>query len=385
MTMESILVYSKCSRRFLRRRSNDMCKVLSISLVGCIYFTSLWHLTRQSCDQIIQMRMAHRNTSCILKDESKYQPYIRTTDCSVSVEDQRYMEIHFDQYGSRCTYCCPIFELNDGHKTSSTGNKASLRENRSPISTQASYGNISSKNYLTLEDIGIKKVFVINLDFRKDRLSNVAKLLGSLRLRWTRFEAISKQHFHQQLHTFNPKTKFIKNMSNLNNITDRIATWQSHLQIYFKIVDEALNNDEPVLILEDDFDMEANTPFLLKKALSLLPSDWEMFFLGHSHMECKEVYQNNICRAHIFYCAVAYVIRNSTVARKLINWSNTKNPQVADIYWRKYIRNGSLIVYAAYPNHIVIQNRKQFGSDIEGGGYIPPIKLRNPLSKIVKQ
>ncbi|CAF0796633.1 unnamed protein product [Rotaria sordida] len=101
-------------------------------------------------------------------------------------------------------------------------------------------------------------------------------------------------------------------------------------------------------------------------------------------MKCKRVYPNNICRAHTFYCAAAYVVRNSTVARKLINWSNTQTPQVADLFWRPYISNDALIAYAAYPNHIAMQDRSRFGSDILQSGPINVVNLRNSLSKILQ-
>ncbi|CAF4674133.1 unnamed protein product [Rotaria sp. Silwood1] len=101
-------------------------------------------------------------------------------------------------------------------------------------------------------------------------------------------------------------------------------------------------------------------------------------------MQCKRVYPNNICRAHTFFCADAYIIRNSTVARKLINWSNTETPQVADVFWHPYISNDALIAYAAYPNHIAMQDRSKFGSDVLQSGPIKVVNLQNPLSKILQ-
>ncbi|CAF1121081.1 unnamed protein product [Rotaria sp. Silwood1] len=172
-------------------------------------------------------------------------------------------------------------------------------------------------------------------------------------------------------------------MSNTTIVSGQIATWQSHLQVYFKIIKEVSAKDRPVLVFEDDFDLEADAPSLLKEALSSLPDDWEVFLLGHANMQCKRVHPN-ICKALFFYCAFAYMVRNSTVAKKLINWSNTEIGQVADAFWLPYIGNGSLIVYAADPHHIAMQDRQQFGSDIPASGPISVVKLRNPISKILK-
>jgi GR25 family glycosyltransferase involved in LPS biosynthesis len=203
-------------------------------------------------------------------------------------------------------------------------------------------------------------------------------MLGYLKLPSTRFSAIDARKMREERKKFDPRTKFIRNISSLNKVDGRTAAWQSHLQVYFKIVNESKGNDKPVLILEDDFDMEVNAPSLIKKTLSILPKNWEMFFLGHSHMDCKQVYENNFCRAKHFYCTFAYIIRNSAVAEKLINWSNTEKAQVADLFWFHYIRNGSLVVYGAYPKLIAIQDRRKFGSDIPSGS-ISVMKLQNSL------
>jgi GR25 family glycosyltransferase involved in LPS biosynthesis len=233
-----------------------------------------------------------------------------------------------------------------------------------------------------LAEIGIKKIFLINLDRRIDRLSHVLQLLGYLRLPCTRFSAIEAREISEQMNKFDPRTKFIQNISSIS-LTGLQAIWLSHLQILFKIVDEASENDRPVLIFEDDIDMEANTPSLLKETLNILPNDWEIFLLGHCVTNCKQVYANNICRVNGFYCIHAYVIRNSTVAKKLISWSNTKTAQVADIYWLQHVEKGSLVVYGAYPSLLVTQDRDKFGKLPESGN-IPAMKLRNSLSKMIQ-
>ncbi|CAF3859303.1 unnamed protein product [Rotaria sp. Silwood1] len=247
-----------------------------------------------------------------------------------------------------------------------------------------SNANYTSQRFLTLEEIGIDKVLVINRDIRKDRLAHVSKLLGYLKLPFTRFPAIDAGKFFQQMDRFDPRTKFVQNISTITNTNGQTATWQSHLQVYFTVINAVSANDRPVLIFEDDFDLEVNASYLLKEALSSLPNDWEIFFLDHSNMQCKRVYPNNICRAHTFFCADAYIIRNSTVARKLINWSNTETPQVADVFWHPYISNDALIAYAAYPNHIAMQDRSKFGSDVLQSGPIKVVNLQNPLSKILQ-
>jgi GR25 family glycosyltransferase involved in LPS biosynthesis len=292
-------------------------------------------------------------------------------------------KVYYKKFIYNCAYCC-VFVEPDAVSKKLAPLVGTFMAGKPIIHNQTiSDTNCSLQRHLTLKEIGIKKIFLINLDRRIDRLSHVLKMLGYLRLPYTRFSAIDARKIREEMKKFDRRTNFIRNISSINKVNGATGAWQSHLQIYFKIVGEASKNDRPVLILEDDLDMEVNTSSLLQKALSILPNDWEMFFLGHSRMSCKKVYENNICRAHLFTCTFAYVIRNSTVAKKLIKWSNTERTQVADLYWQEYIVKDLLVAYAAYPNHIIIQDRVNFGTDITSGP-LTAMKLQNPLSKMIQ-
>jgi hypothetical protein len=135
------------------------------------------------------------------------------------------------------------------------------------------------------------------------------------------------------------------------------------------------------LILEDDIDVEADIAALLKQALESLPKDWEMFLLGHCDLTPVKTYAT-FCKTLQFSCAHAYVIRNSTVASKLIRWSNTVESQVSDSVWINPVERGELIVYASYPRHLVVQVRKTYGSNI-GVGPIPEVLLKKSLRKLL--
>jgi GR25 family glycosyltransferase involved in LPS biosynthesis len=344
------------------------------------------------CDKIMHLNITDLypkdfrvNGFCTLKNGFKNQSYFGSKGgCSSSSRNgQRVFELYYNKFIYDCAYCCVLVVL-DGASEKHSPRVGTLVTGKTTIHNQTiSEANCLLQRQLTLKEIGIKKIFLVNLDRRIDRLSHALRMLGYLKLPSTRFSAIDARKMREERKKFDSRTKFIRNISSLNKGNARTATWQSHLQILFKIVNESKVNDTPVLILEDDFDMEVNAPSLLKETLNILPSDWEMFLLGHSHMKCKQVYENNICRATFFYCTFAYIIRNSTVAGKLINWSNTETAQVADVYWLNYIKNDSLVVYGAYPNPIAIQDRDKFGSDIPSGP-LTAMKLQNPLSKMIK-
>jgi hypothetical protein len=65
-----------------------------------------------------------------------------------------------------------------------------------------SRANSSSSNQMTLDEIGIKKVFGINLDSRTDRLVNsVMQLFGYLRFLLTRLRAINISSIYNEIIT----------------------------------------------------------------------------------------------------------------------------------------------------------------------------------------
>ncbi|KAJ7362973.1 hypothetical protein DFH08DRAFT_841783 [Mycena albidolilacea] len=59
----------------------------------------------------------------------------------------------------------------------------------------------------------------------------------------------------------------------------RIACWHSHLSAIQRV--SAHRPNEVALILEDDVDMEEDITERLSAIWSLLPSNWDIVFLGH--------------------------------------------------------------------------------------------------------
>lgn len=77
----------------------------------------------------------------------------------------------------------------------------------------------------------------------------------------------------------------------------KIACWHSHLEIIRKIADDSARDDPNsegatndsqtdtvTLVLEDDVDMERDIHARLREVWGLLPADWDIVFLGTSHL-----------------------------------------------------------------------------------------------------
>lgn len=371
-------------------RKSRRIRLLLLMLVTAA-LTLTGHILPTSCEKHIQLSTIHSHTNsqhldafCILNDGSGRQQSSDIDSCSSVLKSVRINDGHFNISYQRCSYCCVGQRDNKTHKKSVFGSDQ-LERSRRPEIPKSVIGpaKYPSQTQVSLGEIGIKKVFLINLDSRKDRLANVMQLLGYLRFPFTRFPAIDVRSMFNQTDGLNKQTSFFRNFFNRKHNDGQVGAWQSHLQLYFRIVEESQQDDRPVLILEDDIDMEVDTPTLLKRALESLPNDWEIFVLGHALIQCSKTY-GTVCRVWQLFCLHAYVIRNSIVASKLIQWSNTAHTQIADHVWLDYIKRGLLIMYASYPNHIVVQSRQIYGTNI-GVGPIPEVPLRNSLRRLLNQ
>lgn len=171
---------------------------------------------------------------------------------------------------------------------------------------------------------------------------------------------------------------------------NEIACSLSHRLIYQDIVDKGYEN---ALILEDDVaSIDANLPHLAE-ALSSLPTDWEMVYLGYElnfafngSMNVKQqlvslLYQTGIrpgsvsdkyvsypkkISAHLKIAGVhtnteAYAIRRST-AQKFIEWQ-TPVRWIADHLLMDVCANRKIKAFLVHPK-IFMQNKKEFESSI---------------------
>jgi GR25 family glycosyltransferase involved in LPS biosynthesis len=75
----------------------------------------------------------------------------------------------------------------------------------------------------------------------------------------------------------------------------RIACWHSHLSVIQRVSTHRPN--EVALILEDDVDMEEDITERLSAIWSLLPSNWDIVFLGESYGVRARATLNNLHRA----------------------------------------------------------------------------------------
>lgn len=219
----------------------------------------------------------------------------------------------------------------------------------------------------------VSKVYVINLDRRKDRLRGITKQLDALHIPFTRFPAVDFGNGKQvwdaykglhngtkiNLELVQKKIDAHKNTINSDYSWAQAGCWQTHLQILFDIIDNENILPGPFVILEDDAEIEPRiVDILSKKSLNEdVPKDWDILALGYDAQWCfddvetveqvgyffKRVTRKGsdgpFCLASSFLNTDGYVIRNAAVAKKLLAYSNMMAGQTADTYWHPLFRS----------------------------------------------
>lgn len=234
---------------------------------------------------------------------------------------------------------------------------------------------------ITLDELGLKEIYVINLKERPERLKNIQNMFkNDLNLNFTLFPAFYGKSMEKLL----SQKKKIPNLSSESKMNYSLVkhevkafneTWntvgcsQSHLHVLFKIRNKAIyGNDRPVLILEDDIYFYLEFKYLIKDILQRLPDDWEVFACGHCYTTWDLDFDTgieNVYKVKDFLCLHGYIIRNSKVAKKIISHLNVGNFVVVDIVIKNMVINKQLNVYAILPE-LIRQNNAAFGSDIGG-------------------
>lgn len=223
-------------------------------------------------------------------------------------------------------------------------------------------------------ETGVGKIFLLNLDSRKDRLEHSEKLLRALNLPFERISSYDGRGiYHDQIENFSFDPEIRYRVSNLKRDVDlgietagRICCWLTHLHSYLRAIRwyRMTGLSRPVLILEDDIDLEADFKNLLRDRMQRLPSDWEMFFMGvYYEKKCKQL-SKIFANCLEFYGAQSYVIRNEKVARKLVGISNQPEySKHADWQWLEPMQKGLMKGYLAYPDRL--STVLNLGSDIQ--------------------
>jgi GR25 family glycosyltransferase involved in LPS biosynthesis len=148
----------------------------------------------------------------------------------------------------------------------------------------------------------VDKVYVINLDSRPDRLSDVTEEMNKFGIEFIRFSAVNGSNLPQvetgHINSHRNSGSWNKNALGLVKTTINI------------IEDAKLNGYESILIFEDDVELEKNVQLIFTRAKNELPDDWEMFHFGIFHKTKPKRFSKFLVQVSGGVCCHAYMIHS---------------------------------------------------------------------------
>lgn len=159
------------------------------------------------------------------------------------------------------------------------------------------------------------KVYVLNLNRRKDRLKTSTKKLEYCEIEFERFAAVDGSVLQNVWETFNSKNHTLGNPNYL-------ACAISHLSIYRDALD---NGYSKILIVEDDVNIRKNANDEFSNIINSLP-DWELLYLGFIPLtdDCAQwtynefnIVSNNVAQSKNFWGLYGYGISSELMQEVL--------------------------------------------------------------------
>ena len=164
------------------------------------------------------------------------------------------------------------------------------------------------------------KVYVLNLNRRKDRLKTSTKKLEYCEIEFERFAAIDGSVLQNVWETFNSKEHTLTNPNYL-------ACAISHLSIYRDALD---NGYSKILIVEDDVSIRKNANEEFSNIIDSLP-EWELLYLGFIPLTDNRmqwtyrefnVVSKNVAQSKNFWGLYGYGISSELMKEVLERYNN---------------------------------------------------------------
>lgn len=214
----------------------------------------------------------------------------------------------------------------------------------------------------------INKVYVINLKRRPDRWDMIKKHFENTGLELNRIDAVDGSLLTE---------KEVKNITTPLSFqlasNGMIGCWQSHVNIWKKIVD---NNEDRVLILEDDafptkyFDK-------LEEYWALVPDEWDIVYLGclgSSNID-RALNEKKIFTPTVPLATHAYILSN-VGAQKLVN-SGVFDKTKLHVDWALssfFLKNKDMKIYV-FNKDLIKQTMETLNSDNQNKSHPIIVKL----------
>lgn len=228
-----------------------------------------------------------------------------------------------------------------------------------------------NKKKLYRKKYNIQKIFVINLNRRKDRLKHF-KSRYNFDIKLNRIEAVDGRDLNiDELfknntigeYGYNSLKKY-RNFHHELTHNGSVGCYLSHYNIWKSIYDKDKNRN--YIIFEDDTILNDMTLDDISKRIKKLPDDWDIYLLSSPHFVYeKEFIGKNLYKGKRFFLMNAYVINKKGI-EKIFN-TNTIFPinQQIDSYLSELATDRNLNIYVHDESFPYLEQSQQFNTDIQ--------------------
>lgn len=256
------------------------------------------------------------------------------------------------------------------------------------------YSLISLASLVLAKSNNLFDIVYINLESRKDRREHVENMLNYADCSYTRFNAVNGIDLlsgKKKLSDYTDSNRFDEDLPKYKQLDSNLFG-MSGCKLSHQIIWDGIAKKKtarPTLIIEDDLELSADFVEKLNNAIKNEPEDWDLFLLSnyvHWKKDATVDKKTNLVKVGFFFECLAYVVRDSLAAEKMVRESRTFGIDFPiDLCIGNVSNWGKLNAYAFSP-FLAVQRRDEFGTNITSSGEIGlPPRMGNSLMTAYKR
>lgn len=247
-------------------------------------------------------------------------------------------------------------------------------------------------------------IYYVNLESEAKRRTHVETILSAANCNYSRFNAVHGKSLKSGVKKLEDYTSPLGLFDiSFPDFSDLPENWMgmvgcklSHYILLRKI--ETLKSQKPILILEDDIDIDLDFVQKIETALIHMPSEWDILLVSphfnsfnQSFLNenptlqtelCTEYFKQNLSRVKCFFETSGFIVNGANAAKKIADLILTKDLKNCpiDLFLSGEAENQNLIIYALNEK-LVIQLTDVFCTSISTSSKIAQLKLCNSLTE----
>jgi hypothetical protein len=243
---------------------------------------------------------------------------------------------------------------------------------------------------------GYKQLFLINLDRRPDKLARMKYQLDSMNMSFERIPAVDGTLIRAAVtakapnlyHIVEPFVKLdIAQLASDDIDYGQVGCFCSHITTWQRAIDNVkrgIVSDGPIIIFEDDLTFDLAFPNHLQN--DIIPTmpigdvNWGIMGIGYCGDAVSKKPGLVLARVLVFFCTHAYMLRDISIAQRLMDAINTHEGVILDVGMANLMKrqDGYLTAFVYPGNNIVVQDRTLL-SDITSSYNTMMPQVRNPI------